>query len=328
MTLSKSFFMRGGRHIKIGPIGRELSALAALSIPLILTHWAWIAIGITDLFMIAWLSPEALAAGGLAQMHQAFFVFAFNGVLSGALPIMSQDIGAKRYEAAAVTFRQSILLAGVLSVVAYIGIWPADLTIMMAGQTAELAAHGAEYIRIVALILPATLTMTLMRHFAAAYSRPRLGLFAIGVGLVVNVVLNYGLMFGELGMPRLELIGAAWSSVISLWLVCAIMVAVLATDSRIRIYFPFRGSWRLDRARFGEILRVGIPIGFTNLSEVGIFIASAFVIGQFGVAQVGGNSIAGEVAGIALPFRSACNKRRLYASAGLLARGRLTRYGG
>jgi MATE family, multidrug efflux pump len=124
-------------------------------------------------------------------------------------------------------------------------------------------------------------------------------LIPIAIGIVVNGFFNYGLMFGEFGMPRLELMGAAWSSVISYWFVAILMFAILAFDRKLRMFFPFRGTWSIDRAVIREILYVGIPIGLTAISEIGVFIASSFVIGHFGVAQVGGNSLAGEVAGIA-----------------------------
>jgi MATE family multidrug resistance protein len=284
---------------KISTVALEVRSIVALAAPMILTHWAWIAIGITDLFMIAWISPEALAAGGLAQMHYAFFAFGFSGVLSGALPIMSQHIGAGNHGKAATAFRQSVLLALLLSVIAYIGIWPADQTILLAGQSEAIAKTGADYIRVTALIIPAIFVVGLMRHFASSHGRPRAGLIPIAIGIVVNGLLNYGLMFGEFGLPRLELMGAAWSSVISYWFVAILMFAILAVDRILRGYFPFRGVWSIDRKVIREIIYVGIPIGLTALSEVGVFIASSFVIGHFGVAQVGGNSIAGEVAGVA-----------------------------
>ncbi len=285
--------------LTLNPIGREIAGIAALALPLVLTHLAWIAMGITDIVMLAWLGPEDLAAATLAQHYYGAFSFALVGILSGALPIMAQAVGGKRYGDAGKCFRQAAWIVALFSALGYFGIWQADLALKLAGQSDQVANAGAAYIRIAAIGFPAGLATQLLRQFASAHGRPRLGLIAICLGIVLNAVLDYGLVFGAFGLPRLEIIGAGLATAISYWLACLAMVLVLARDRKIKSHFPFPGAWRPDRRMIVEIFRIGLPIGAIALSEIGVFIASSFVIGHFGIAQVGGHGIAGEVASIA-----------------------------
>src|SRR5918992_5484546 len=87
----------GWRGHGAGAWRREARALFALSVPIILTNLGQVAIQTTDVVMIGWLGPEALAASVLGiNLTFVLLLFAI-GVVIATAPMMAQDLGRNRY---------------------------------------------------------------------------------------------------------------------------------------------------------------------------------------------------------------------------------------
>jgi MATE family multidrug resistance protein len=160
------------------------------------------------------------------------------------------------------------------------------------GQTPELAAAAAPYAQIMAAGLPFALGFYVMRNFATALGRPNAPLAVMLCAVPLNVVLDYGLIFGELGLPELGLYGAAIATS-ALNAFAFIAMLAIATFSRdFKPYRIWRRFHRADWARLAEIFRLGSSIGLTMVFEVALFAGSTLVIGHFGVAAVAAHNIA------------------------------------
>ena len=128
-----------------------------------------------------------------------------------------------------------------------------------------MAAAAQDYLRAAVWgFLPALWYMALS-HFLAAHARPRAALVATLVGIAVNALGNYLLMFGHFGLPRLELVGAGISTaLVDLFLFLA-LAGFVVRDRKFRRYRLFARFWRADWPLFVEVLRVGLPIGLAML---------------------------------------------------------------
>ena len=126
---------------------REARAIAHLAVPLALTQLAYIAIMTTDVVMMGWLGPDALAAGALAgHFHLLFSLFAM-GILTGATPVLAQHLGARRFRRIRPTMHHGFWLAILLAVPCAAVIWQAGTILVFLGQDPRIAADGQSYLR-------------------------------------------------------------------------------------------------------------------------------------------------------------------------------------
>jgi MATE family multidrug resistance protein len=119
------------------------------------------------------------------------------------------------------------------------------------------------------------------------------------VGVAVNALGNYTLMFGHFGFPRMELRGAGISTTIVNSVMCLLIMLYTLRHRRYRRYHLLGRFWRPDWVKFREIWRVGGPIGFMLMTEVGLFAAAALLMGLLGTDELAAHAIALQCAAIA-----------------------------
>jgi MATE family multidrug resistance protein len=135
-----------------------------------------------------------------------------------------------------------------------------------------------------------------MRNFMSALERPGWVLVISAAGIPLNAIVCWSLIFGNLGMPELGLIGGGIGSAI-VWTAMALCLAiVILTDRQFRRFHLFGRFWRPDWPRFRQLFRLGGPIGLTMGFEGGVFSAAAYLMGLFGAPSVAAHQIALQIA--------------------------------
>ncbi len=295
------------RHVplwhRLAPWRAEAKATLALGIPLALSQLAQIAIQTTDVVMMGWLSPEALAAGGLAaNIFMLPFLFGL-GVVTGVAPVIAQIVGragsrGKLREVRRVV-RQGFWVATVIALPFMALCWQVRPILLFFGQDPQLAAMAEEYMHALVWAMLPGLWFIVLRSFVSALSRPRIVLFVTLWGVGFNGVLAYGLMFGHFGLPAWGLMGSGIASTIAHSSMTLLLGAYVLWDRRFRRYALFGRIWRPDWPRFIEILRLGFPIGLMWVLEVGVFAAALFLMGLIGTVEIAAHQIALQCAAIA-----------------------------
>ena len=277
---------------------QEARATAKLAVPLVLTVLAYLAMVTTDRVMMGWLGPESLAAGKLAGHFYDFFEFFAIGVIDAVAPILAQHLGARRFRLVRRTFRQGLWVAVIVALPCMVLIWHTQTLLVLLGQDPGLASAGQSYVRVMVLGFIPLLWLVVLSRFLAAHQRPRATMVVVVVGIGLNGLADYALMFGQFGFPRLGLIGAGIATaVVSTVMFLALLTFVL-TDRRLRRYRLLGRFWRADRSQIGEILRLGLPIAVANLSEIGMFLAATLLMGLLGTAALAAHAIANQYAAI------------------------------
>jgi MATE family multidrug resistance protein len=159
-------------------------------------------------------------------------------------------------------------------------------------QPAAALAHAETYMATLMWALPPSIAFAVLRNFVSALNRPVAALWVMAAGVPLNALLDYGLIFGELGMPQLGLSGAgiATSAVNAAMFLTLLVIAVTRKPfARYEILVRF---WRPDWYQFRQIFRIGLPIAGMMLLEAGFFIGAVFISGQFGTAVVAAHMIA------------------------------------
>lgn len=276
----------------------ELRSLFTLGWPLILAQLAQSALFTTDVVMMGWLGSKYLAAGALAT---AFFICLqlFGVGLVGAVaPLVAQALGARNFRAVRRIVRQGFWAAVLIGAVVAPLLWNMQPILLALGQDPELAAMAATYAHGGILILFPLLMIVVMRAFLSAHGSTGAILVITVLGVLVNIVFNYALIFGHFGMPRLELRGAAIATTMTNLVMLAALLGYTLRHRRYRRYHLLARFWRADWPHFFELFRVGTPIGLMLLSEVGLFSAAAMLMGWLGTAEVAAHAIAMQCASL------------------------------
>ena len=252
----------------------EARAIFALAWPLILTSLATIAISTTDVVMMGWLGPRDLAAGALGH-HLFFPLFLLGlGVVLAVAPIVAQHLGAKEAREARRALRQGLWVSLVIGLPLGLLLWESGTFLRFLGQDAMLSELAEGYLRAALWGLTPAFGFVVLRGFVSAHGRTRAVLVITLMAVVVNALGNYGLMFGNFGLPRLELVGAGISSsLVQLFTFLALLFFMLA-DRDYRRYRLLERFWRPDWPLFFEVWRVGLPIGLGIVSGSAFFSSS------------------------------------------------------
>ncbi|MFN3959684.1 MAG: MATE family efflux transporter [Parvularculaceae bacterium] len=279
----------------------ELAALLALGLPMAATQIVQYSVLTIDALMIGRLGPEQLAASSLGLV--VFFVAWLFGLgpAMAVSPLVSQALGADADNTNDV--RLSVRM----------GLWtialmtPAVLLVFLLteaiagalGQPARLAKLAGPYVVALAPGWAFAMGTLVLRNFLAAIGETRAPLLIVIGTTLANAGLNWLLIYGNWGFPRLELVGAGIASSIVNMLGFAALVVLIRFDARARRFDVFRDVAKPDWPRLGEIVRLGWPIGVAIAFEGMLFNACVFLMGRIGIDEVAAYQVALNVASIA-----------------------------
>lgn len=287
------------------PAGRrawldEVRATLALAAPLILTNLLQMALTTTDVVMMGRLGPDALAAGVLgANLFFAFVIFGI-GLVTAVSPMIARELGRKRHSVRDVrrTVRQGLWSAAAIALPVWVILWFAHPILLALGQEPQTAAGAARYLSTLQWAFLPFLCYIVMRNFIAAVERPLWGIWAGLIGFIANAGAAWCLIFGALGFPRLELLGAGIATTFSSTVMFLSLALIAVTDRKFRRYHLFGRFWRADWPRFRQLWGLGLPIAAALVFEVSIFNGAVFLMGLIGTTELAAHSIAIQVASV------------------------------
>jgi MATE family multidrug resistance protein len=282
-----------GNHLTL-----ELTETLELAAPIALTQLGQIAMMATDLAFIGRLGDDAVAAAALAgTVYFVSFTFGM-GLMSAVAPLAAQAFGARNPHLIRRALRTG-LWAGLLIALPIMAFPLRGERILLAlGQASVPARLAQQYLFGLAWGVMPALWFLAIRGFMSAINRPQPILWITLAAIPANALLAYLLIYGELGLPRLELFGAGLATTIvnfgtfvaSLW---------FATRRRpFRKYHVLGHIWRIDWALMRQLLALGAPISVAFLLEYGLFSAAALLMGLISTAALAAHQVALQVTAI------------------------------
>ncbi|MDE4131974.1 MATE family efflux transporter [Phaeobacter sp. QD34_3] len=271
-------------------------AVAVLGLPLIGGHVAQFAIGMTDTIMLGWYGAEELAAVTLAGSYFFVFFMLGAGFAFAVMPLVAAAAGAGEERQIRRTTRMGLWLSLGYGVIALPAMWYSEPILLLLGQKHGVAADAATYLRLAGWgLFPALLVMVL-KSYLAALERTQIVLWVTVLAAVLNAVVNYALIFGNLGAPEMGIEGAALASILTqgVSLVAILIYALRALAQHELLRNFHRPDWEM----LGLVFRLGLPIGLTNLSEISLFTASAMMMGWLGTATLAAHGVAITLSGL------------------------------
>lgn len=276
----------------------DLSRTLLLGLPLVGSQVAQVLVGLTDTLMLGRYSVAALAASTLGASFFFILMVVGAGFAFAVLPMSAEAVGQDDETRARRVARMGLWLSALFGVaVMPLFVWSGPI-LLAAGQEVQVAADAQAYLQIAGLgIVPALLTATLRSHLSAL-EHTRIVLWATLAAVFLNICLNWLLIFGNWGFPELGLRGAAIASVGVHALTTLVLVLYATRGPNMARFELLKNIHRPDWPVFGDIFRLGWPIGLTHLSESGLFVASALMMGWLGTTALAAHGIAIQIAAL------------------------------
>lgn len=270
----------------------ELRALLSLATPIIIAQLAHTAMGFVDAVMAGRVSPHDLAAVALGNSLWVPVYLLMTGLLLATTPKVAQHFGAGQQAQTGPLVRQALWLGLAIGCAASVLLWNATPVLRLMQVEPALTDMSMRYLHGIAFGFPAVAVYHVLRCFSdgLGHTRPSM-ILGIG-GLLLNIPLNYVLIYGHLGMPALGGVGCGWASGIVMW---AMLFGLLWWVHRAPYYQASQLFSRFDWPQWPVIQRllsIGVPIGVSVFAEASIFSVIALLIGGLGATVVAGHQIA------------------------------------
>ncbi len=272
---------------------QETRALLKLAGPLIVNNLSIALMHAADAVMAGQLGAESLAAVAVGGSVWFFGFSICLGLLMAISPIAARHYGAGNPEMIGRYTRQGMYLgmivAIILMVIAFRFVGPALDTI---GIDDEFRGLTTGYVHAIVLGAPAIFVFLALRFTTEGIGATRPIMYVSVMSLIVNVFLNWVLMFGHFGAPALGAIGCGYASAITMWLMMIALTVYMMWDPKYRSLRIFSRIAPVRPEVLKEILVLGVPIAITITAEAGLFNAVSVLMGTRGASIAAAHQVA------------------------------------
>ena len=273
-------------------VRNEMGALWRLSWPMLAGQLATVGMGVADVAMTGQVSAAELAAVSLGASVWSIILVTVMGVMMAINTVVAHDIGAGQYGRIPHVVRQALWKGLLVGLVACLVTNLATLVFDHIGLESEVNANASMFVHVISLGMPAFGCYRALYGYTTSINQTKPVMVIAFLGLLFNVFVNWLLIYGNWGMPKMGGVGCAVATAIGMWLMLAAMLFWIERAPAYRHTYPFT-HWEWPNLReIGSMLRLGVPIGVTYFAEVSAFGAVSLLVARFGVVQVSAHQIA------------------------------------
>ncbi len=263
--------------------------LISMSTPMILSMLVQALYNIVDSYFVAQYSDNALTAVTMAFPAQTLMIALAGGTGVGVNALLSYNLGRKDHENASKVAKHGVflaLLAAALFLVLGLCFSEFFYSVQFSEatraknpeQVAEVIKFGKEYLGIVTIFGLGIYMQMMMERLLQATGRTLYTMFTQGTGAVLNIILDYILVFGKFGLPAMGAAGAALATVIGQWVAMGLAIYFNLAKNK-EISLNFRG-FRPEGSMIKSIYRIGLPsIIMQSIASVVTFIMNNILLG-------------------------------------------------
>lgn len=270
----------------------KVKRLLSVMLPIIGTQIAIMGMNFFDASMSGQAGDADLAGAAIGGNIWMPVQTCFSGILLAAMPLVANLLGAGEKNKIATVVRHGLLLSlcfSALIIACGAAFLPQFLQSM--GLAADVYHIALWYMAGLGLGVVPFFLITPLRSLVDTLGYTKLTMKIYLLALPINACLNYILIFGKLGLPRLGGIGAGWATGITFWLLLAMYAAVVTRLEPFRAYHVL-GFVRPSAKLVKEYLRIGVPMGIAIFMETSIFGVVALFIAKFGTEVIAAHQAA------------------------------------
>jgi MATE family multidrug resistance protein len=272
---------------------KEASQTLRLAFPIIIGELAQMSLHIIDSAMVGAIDYKQLAATALV-INGVNIPFIFGiGMTISVSQMVSMANGRGDKNAVSHYLFNGFVLCTVTALAISLSLVAGKNFLRQLGQDPVVVEYAIPFLELIALsLIPMLLFMTL-KQFADGLEKTRLAMIFSLLSMPVNILLNWLLIYGNWGFPRLELLGAGWATLITRILMFVSLLLVVLKGKHFRGYIALRKTeWRLNWKTQKELLGIGVPSSLQIGMEAGAFAVTGILIGTIGAVEQAAHQIA------------------------------------
>ena len=251
------------------------------------------ALHIIDTAMVGAISYKQLAAAALVVNAMNIPFVLGIGMTISVSQMVSMAHGRRDGQLVSHYFFNGFILCAVTAIIISLLLVFGKNILLYLGQDPEVVTLALPFMQLMGLsIIPMLLFMTL-KQFTDGLEFTRTAMLISLAGMPVNILLNWLLIYGNAGFPRLELIGAGWATLITRSIMFVVLGIIILKHSTFRKYIAVSSSqWKLRWKTLKELLYIGIPSSLQIGMEAGAFAVSGIIIGTISAVAQASHQIA------------------------------------
>jgi MATE family multidrug resistance protein len=272
----------------------DAAHIGALAGPLILTQLAQVALTTTDIVMMGMLGPHEIAAGGLALTIFNQMRTMGAGLVTGTGNLVAHANGQNDHAQIQRLVRAGFALSTLAGLVFALLMLLVQKPLVWLGQDPAIARQTALYLAAAAPGMLPCLWFQSLRQYTVGLRQPGPLLAITLVSIAINAGLDYALMFGRFGLPKMGLTGIAWATSTVYLLSFLLFLAVASRRAGLAQHLSLK-AWRADIQTLARTWKMGLPIAATYGSEAGFFTVLTLVIGTLGANALAAQTVVNQV---------------------------------
>ncbi|HEY4650857.1 MAG TPA: MATE family efflux transporter, partial [Pontibacter sp.] len=269
-----------------------------LAYPVVLSQLGHTLVSVVDSLMVGQIGTVPLAAASLGNsIFMIVMVFGM-GVSFSITPLIAAAEGRRNYTRISLLLLNGLLSNLLLGIVLFAVGYVLSPYITHLNQPEEVVKLAVPYVNVLFLSMVPFMLFQAFKQFAEGLSFTKQSMYITIVANLLNVVLNYLLIWGKLGFPEMGMIGAAWATLISRVVMAVMMATWVLYAKRFEVFRHFLRLRHLSFIHMYRIFKLGLPISGQMLFEMGAFGFSAIMIGWLGAKELAAHQIALNVASV------------------------------
>lgn len=277
---------------RLSPYTREFPRNLQLAYPVMLGMIGHTLVAFVDNVMVGQLGTAELAAVSLANSFVFIAMSVGIGFSTAITPLVAEADAAAKPHIVSRAFSHGLLLCISMGILLFAVVYSFKPMLGRMGQPEEVVVLAGPFLDVIAFSLVPLVAYQGFKQFTEGLSHTRIPMYATLVANMVNVALNYALIFGNWGFPQLGVVGAAYGTLVARFLLVAIMILFIYKHRKLRIHLLAVNVFRTRLSYIRRMISLGLPSSMQVFFEVGLFTAAVWLSGLLGKNAQAANQIA------------------------------------
>ena len=263
-----------------------------LAAPVMLGMLGHTFVSFVDNIMVGQLGTAELAAVSLGNSFMFIAMSIGIGFSTAITPLTAEADSSNNFIQAKSTFKHGLFLCTVLGITLFSMVFFAKPLLYFMKQPTEVVELALPYLDLVAFSLIPLIVFQALKQFSDGLSMTRYPMYATLIANIVNVILNYILIFGKFGFPAMGIVGAAYGTLASRFIMVAYLWLLLMKKEKSKAMVTNIKIFVLEKLMIKKIISLGAPSAMQMFFEVAIFTAAIWLSGLLGKNPQAANQIA------------------------------------
>ncbi|NMH88635.1 MATE family efflux transporter [Flavivirga algicola] len=271
---------------------KEFSYNWKLAAPVMLGMLGHTFVSFVDNIMVGQLGTAELAAVSLGNSFMFIAMSLGIGFSTAITPLIAEADAAKDFTKGKSSFKHGLFLCTVLGVLLFLMVFFAKPLMYLMKQPAEVVELAIPYLDLVAFSLIPLIIFQGFKQFSDGLSMTKYPMYSTLLANIINIILNYVLIFGKLGFPELGIVGAAYGTLVSRIIMVWYLWFLLKGKEKSKAFVTNIKFFVLNKLMLKKIINLGAPSAMQMFFEVAIFTAAIWLSGLLGKNPQAANQIA------------------------------------